>query len=353
MNTAHRRPLPSLESLEAAATLSERERDGFYLKAFLIQDWLGKTVAEATAEYAELKNRRYRVMQTGQAQRGFLQTFGNVPDSDFHELLDSLYRFTEYDHALAGILFRSLVPLSIEQECSGDLAEPRAPDLSRRPREAIVLLRRSLERWCDWIDSVVHLRTHAYVHLFPEATSPIRSQQGRSSIPGTIHSPAFQRGHNFLHERQDLSFETLNGWTDTVRWQRFNHAMNAQADGAWPFQEVDEAVICLWPLVKRYNWTYVDALKVLRDLLRRPEAQPCRDEKVFAGYCATALGLHKLGQGGPAKDNRPAGYDIALRLCPPLRPPSVAGEPPWLDTTSRNGSRPEVPDRSHVLNFEV
>ena len=346
-----------MSSLEAAVALSEAEQDRFYLKAFMIQGWLSQLVAQAAAEYAPRLNRRYRVMQTGQAQRGFLQTFGNVADAQFHDLLDSLYRFTEYDHPLAGILFRALLSLSIEQECSGDFLEPRAPDLSKRPCEASALLRQSLERWCDWIDAVVHLRTHAHSHLAPERfDSP--GPERRESAASDLKLPPSARTHApDIPSQQGLNSETGASWSDTAHWQVFSQAMLLQAKELWPFQEADEAVISLWPLLKRHHWTYGGLLNVLQDLLRRPEVQPCRSEQVFATYCASTLGLHKLGRGETAKDNRPAGYDVALRLCPPLRPPSAAGEPPWFDRAAERRPqiecRDEPRDQSEGLNFEV
>jgi hypothetical protein len=295
-----RRPLPPLTSLEEARKLAEREGDSFFLHLFHTQSWLSQLEAQASAEYAERKDRRYRVMQTSQAQRAFLHVFGPLNGGPFADLLENLYRFTEYEHPLAGLLFRALVPLSIEHESTGDFMEPRLPDPSKRPRQALALLWQSLERWCDWLDAILHLRTHAAWRLAGGGTNT-----------------------EFLH-----AAETLPGAAPN---RTLSQTLMAQTQGYWPCQELDEAVIALWPLVKRHNWTHGDLLSVLRDLLRRPQVWPCQNEEVLAAYCAGSLGLHKIGRGETSKGNRPAGYEVALRLCPPLRPPAPPGEPPWFE----------------------
>ncbi len=302
-----------MTSIEHARALSQQEKDGFFLQAFGMQSWLSQLEAQAAAEYREPSVRRVRVMQTSQAQRGFLQTFGPTRGVEFSDLLENLYRFTEHEHRLSGLLFRGLVPLSIEHESSGDFLEPRTPDPSRRPREAMALLWQSLERWCDWLDAVIHLRTHAQRQWAAKAPteSPGRAPGQLLGSGKAVPQPA--------------------SWNGTMP-----EAFMAQANGHWPCQELDETVISLWPLLKRHNWTHGDLLNVLRDLLRRPEVWPCQKEAILAAYCADNLGLHKVGRGETSKGNRPAGYEVALRLCPPLRQPAPPGEPPWFDQCGSN-----------------
>jgi hypothetical protein len=328
MNPSYHRPLPLMESVEDALTLAEAEKDSFYLKAFGIQTWLRQLLAQAAAEYRPQKNRRYRVMQTGQAQRGFLQKFGQATGAECQELLENLYRFTEHDGPLPGLLFRSLLPLSIEHECSGDFMEPRAPDPSNRPREAVSLLWQSLARWCDWLDAVVHLQIHAQWNLSPERAA-VRS--GGYELAAAPTGPSFTGGTGADSSLASGFGPAAGPESDTMGVRhRVSEDLISMTRGYWPFQEVDETVILLWPLVKRHNWTYGDLLGVLRDLLRRPEARPCQGEDVLAAYCASALGLHKIGRAKTNRESRPTGYEIALRLCPPLRPPTPPGEPPWL-----------------------
>ncbi|HPC60254.1 MAG TPA: hypothetical protein PKX23_06320 [Verrucomicrobiota bacterium] len=267
--------LPTLETLDEAIALCDQHRDDFFLDAYLIRNWLAQIQAETEKEYTRKARASFRALQMGQAQCAFLKTFGNCRETDFTLLLQSLYRFAEYSDAMARHLAHAVRPLAVEHELSGDFDPARLPDPSLRPREALTVMRTSLERWCDWIEAVVHLQVHARWHLAPE----------------TLGLPAGVK--------------------------------------PWLFQEVDEAVISLWPLVRRHHWTYGDLRNVLCDVLRRPEVHPCRSEQTLANYCIHTLGLHKTGKGQTSANSRPTGYEIALRLCPPNRRAGGLGAPPW------------------------
>jgi hypothetical protein len=274
-----------MSSPEEAMALSSSENDDFYVDAYYIQAWLAESVARTQAEYVEKRKSGQRVLQMGQAQSSFLRTFGPVGHSDFHRLQHNLYRFAEHDHPHANILFRAMIPLSLEHELAGDFVGNRAANPAARPHEAVALMRSSFDRWCDWVDAVIHMECHARWHLSP---------------------------HNFgMDPSEGRSIQSIG-------YRRL-----------WAFQEVDEAAICLWPLIKRHNWTYGDLLNVLRDVLRRPEVHPCRSEQALTNYCTQTLGLHRPGRGKTTVNTRPPGYELALRLCPPLRRPSELGLPPW------------------------
>ncbi|HWQ93419.1 MAG TPA: hypothetical protein VN673_17245 [Clostridia bacterium] len=264
--------------------LCDREHDDFYLDAFLIQEWLGQVRAQVEQQYSG----KSRILQMGQSQCAFLRVFGHSREADFQTLVHSLYRFAEYGEPIVNALSCALMPLALEHELAGDFDRMRSPDPSKQPREAMSFMRSSLERWCDWTDAVVHLQTHARWHLAPE------------TLHKTVHPGAIV---------------AQNG--------------SSGNEAGWPFQEVDEAAICLWPLVKRHNWSYGDLRNVLRDVLRRPEVHPCRSEQTLANYCTHALGLRKTGRSQTCKDNRPTGYEVALRLCPPVRKTAGLGLPPW------------------------
>ena len=65
-------PLPFMRDFDDAAALFEREKDPFYLSAFLLQCWLGGLVQRAATEYAEKKNPKERSIQSGEAWSSFL-----------------------------------------------------------------------------------------------------------------------------------------------------------------------------------------------------------------------------------------------------------------------------------------
>jgi hypothetical protein len=274
-----------MTSLDEALVLSEQEQDEFYTDAFLIQTWLAECVRQTEKEYTAKRKNGQRVLQLGLCQCAFLRVFGPAGHSNFYQIQHNLYRFTEFNHPMSNILFRAIIPLALEHELAGDFTGERAVNPDGRPREALALMRTSFDRWCDWLDAVIHLQTHARWHLS-------REEMGGPAAADRVLA-------------------------------RFGYRP------LWPFQEVDEAVICLWPLAKRHNWSYGDLLSVLRDVLRRPEVHVCRSEQVFANYCSQALGLRRTGQGNTVHGSRPQGYELALRLCPPLRRPSDLGLPPW------------------------
>jgi len=206
--------------------------------------------------------------------------------------------------------------------------EPRAPNPAQRPREAASLLWQSLARWGDWLDAVVHLQIHSQWNLSPERMA---FRAGIGDTAGSLSDTAFVAAVSPGSGPSNGSPPGVAGNPDLAGGPlRASDELLSMTRGFWPFQEVDETVILLWPLLKRHNWSYGDLLGVLRDLLRRPEARPCQGEDVFAAYCSSALGLHKIGRGETNRHSRPTGYEVALRLCPPLRPPTPPGEPPWL-----------------------
>jgi hypothetical protein len=257
-------------------------------------------------------------MQFGQAQRGFLQVFGNTTDSEFQSLLNNCHRFTGYDDPLAEILFQAVVPHSIEHECAGDFSGARAMDRSRRPREAFALIRQSVERWCDWVDAVIHLQTHVLWHLAPHCFAPGRDRRDWAAF-GIHRWFAGQLSDPRKLKLSARNFAATPSYADAAARQRLAPNLASQPRRTWPHPELDEAVISLWPLLQRHNWTYGDLLAVLRDVLSDPNVYPCESERNLATYCAFVLRLRKFGHGKTVRENRPAGYELALRLC--LREP--------------------------------
>src|SRR5439155_21190471 len=55
-------------------------------------------------------------------------------------------------------------------------------------------------------------------------------------------------------------------------WQVLPQTKISEPQRPWPHPELDEAIISLWPLVRRHHWTFSDLLTVLKDLLPEAEA---------------------------------------------------------------------------------
>src|SRR5262249_52855555 len=105
----------------------------------------------------------------------------------------------------------------------------------------------------------------------------------------------------------------LQRYKDSPKWAALGKAMaeatpaGTGSDGSpvWIYEQLDTLVISLWPLVKKYNWTYRDLLNVIRPVLRRPKAYPCEREQDFATYCVNVLGLRKTGRGVTTTNGQP------------------------------------------------
>ncbi len=219
--------------------------DTYYLTAFVLQGWLGQLVSQTTTEYAEKKNAKDRVMQTGQAWRGFREIFRS--DQELPQFLGQMLRFTEFDHSLAALLRRALVPLWVEHECSGEYFGPKAMDLAKNPKAGLDLALRSLERWCDWIDALIHFKTHEHWHFAPACFDPDPDKRELASL-GTNqrHLTVLSEG---AREWWEWHFsEAAERFKNSPEWQMLGKAMISQSDKAWPYREADTLIISLWPL---------------------------------------------------------------------------------------------------------
>jgi hypothetical protein len=314
--TQIRGPLPFMKTLEDAETLCEKEQDNFYIDAFLIEAWLGHVVLEAATEYAEKKNARDRAMQTGHAWRGFLQLFGHAKDREFHHILQSLYRFTEYDDVQAHILLRSITPLSYEHECFSDYIGPKTMEVLKRPAEAVRMARRSVERWCDWIDAVIHFQTHAGFHLQPARFDPDPEKRELATLG--INQRNFAGMDDFNKTWWQWHHgEASERFKDSSKWPTLGEAMASEKERIWNYPDLDAVIISLWPLLKLNNWTYRDLLSVARMILPVPHRYPLGCEPELATYCQNVLGLRKSGpKGRSSPDGKPRGWQVALKLCP-------------------------------------
>jgi len=309
-----RGPLPFMKSIDDATALCEKEQDPFYLDAFMIEAWLGHVALAAAAEYADNKNAKDRALQTGQAWRGFLEMFGHAKDNEFHFVMLSVYRFCEYDDVQAEILCRAVVPLSFEHECFSDFIGPKTINVAKRPAEAVAFMKRSMKRWCDWVDAIFHFNTHFHHHVLPESFDP--DPENRELAALGILQRNFPKLKTFTHTWWEWHHrEAAERFKDSPKWQTIGKLAVAPLRTAPP--NVDEILIMLWPLLKYHNWTYRDLMAVGRQVLAPPYRYPLEREQDLAAYCSNVLGLRKQDcpPGKSSPDGRPTGHEVALRLC--------------------------------------
>lgn len=302
-----------MKSQEDAQALCEKEQDPFYYDAFMLEWWLGHLTLTAATEYAEKKNARERRMQDGEALRSFMTPFHHAKDAEFPHVFDSLLRFAEYDDVQAAMLREAMRPLAVEHECYGDFIGPKTMEVAKQPGLAVPLMRRTVERWCEWLDALVHWETHEMYHLSPVSFQADADKRELAALGinqrAYAHLSAFGKGWWHWHHG-----EAVERFTDSPKWRAVGEAMSSEATRHWNYPDVDAAIISLWPLVKRHHWTYRDLRNVLKDILPNHRRYPCEREQDLATYCANVLGLLKSAKGKTEKHGRPQGYDVALRL---------------------------------------
>lgn len=314
--------MPFMKSIADAKALCEKEKDPFYIDAFMIEAWLGQVVLEAAAEYARKKCARNRNMQTGQASSAFQKLFGHAKDAEFPYLLQSLFRFAEYNDVQAHLLRRAIIPLSFEHERFGDYFGRKAAGISQSPVEMVSLARQSVERWCDWVDALVHFQTHAGWHLQPVKfdQDPEKRELAALGINQLNYSKMNEFEKNWWQWHHG---EAAERFRNSPKWATIGKAMAAEKEKVWNYPELDLAVITNWPLLKKHNWTYRDLLAVLKMILPPPHRYPLESEPELATYCQNVLGLRKSGPKGRSQpDGKPPGWEVGLKLCSKAEEPS-------------------------------
>ena len=182
--------------------------------------------------------------------------------------------------------------LNCEHEVTGDYIGLRSPPVVQMDFSAGVrLVRRSLRRWCAWLDASLHFRTHASSRLKAEeiaAEVKARELQVREGNP--LHFPQL--------------VELGGQW-----WQgHFAGAPGAGRSRQWAHPELDELILLLWPLVRTHRWTYGDLLLLARQVVRRPDAYPCHREQEFIAYCHHVLRLKRPARANPARTAASRGW---------------------------------------------
>jgi hypothetical protein len=306
-----------MKSIAEAKALCEEKQDPFYLWAFMLGVWLGGVVMEAAAEYAEKKNAKERAMQKGQAWLGFQDVFGHAKDEEFPHIWECLLRFAEYDNVRAQMLRHALVPLSYEHDCYGDYIGPKTMDVAKRPAEGLRLMRRSLQRWCDWLDARSHFDTHASWHLASVMFDPDSEKRELAALG--VGQRAFASLSDFSKKWWEWHHgETSVRFQDSPKWPTLGLAMAERKERTWNQPGLDSLVIAIWPLLKLHNWTYRELRSVVRMILPAPHRYPLESDQDFSSYCPNVLGLRKSGaKGRSRRSEHPRGWEVAVKLCQP------------------------------------
>jgi hypothetical protein len=106
---------------------------------------------------------------------------------------------------------------------------------------------------------------------------------------------------------------TLKRWCDWLEALTHFQVHQIHHTGS-PLLALDKAIIFLWPLLKRHDWSYADLLGVLRSITNLVHFFPGQSPEQFAAYCQSSLGLRRRSAAKPARSGCLPGQVVAERL---------------------------------------
>jgi hypothetical protein len=262
----------ALEQASASLRGLQNIPDCFQLNSLVAQILFVELHEHAEAQYGQGRSKSLS-LQTGQGQISFSKLFEPLSAIDLVRLFENLLRFASYEsYASARAYFLTYAALSFEHDASGEYIGPGVWTSESDSRTAVLRVRRTLKRWCDWLEALTHFQVHQ------------------------AHQPASQ------------------------------------------LLALDKAIIFLWPLLQKHQWSQGELLKVLQALSYScgsssyqfagasgragnppPAAKivscPFVAAEQLATYCRSSLGLHcerTTAASGPVTSL--AGYAVAERF---------------------------------------
>ena len=140
----------------------------FQVNAIVGQVWLMQLRKNAQARYAHRSGPDRAPMQTGYAWRSFRTFFEPLSAIELVRLFENLLRFASLDACpTARAFFLAYAPLAFEHDYYREYIGPGVWSPPLGLNKAARRVRRTLQRWCDWLEALVHLQVHC--ELYPEA----------------------------------------------------------------------------------------------------------------------------------------------------------------------------------------
>ena len=300
-NDAQAGALPPLfKTYEEACAYCEKTGDNYYASAFLLEMWLGSLITDAVQKYAD-RNPNKREMQTGEAvgHMVFRKLFAECTDGlELAGFLQHLCRFAQQDDNFAEIILGTYGLFGTENSVRPVVDVQKNPTVSA--------FRTYAARLCDWLDCQIHWRTHfMYYHA-----------------PGGFMAGDEEARHLFSLGLSETALPELSAYDQRFwRWNHESAVRDLTRPDKWKFvadgvknddrrththPEVDDCVICFWPLVKRFNWSYAELLIVLdRALPRCSGRYPCDSAVSLQKHCNLTVGLKKGVDGQRGTSGRP------------------------------------------------
>jgi len=150
-------PKAALEEVQWDKTEDER----FHLNCVVAQVWLLQLRRYTEMRHAESPCGRRPALQTGYARRSFSILFEPPSAIEAVRLFENLLRFANYESAApARTFFLAYAPLVFEHDVSGEYIGPGVWSPEAGSKNAAVRVRRTLQRWCDWLEALMHFQIH-------------------------------------------------------------------------------------------------------------------------------------------------------------------------------------------------
>jgi hypothetical protein len=119
------------------------------------------------AQYALPTGAKAGMLQTGFAWRSFSNLFEPLSPIELVRLFENLLRFANYEaYPPARAFFLAYAPLSFEHDISAEYIGPGVWTPQSGSRNAALRVRRTLKRWCRWMEALVHFQVHEQRHAF-------------------------------------------------------------------------------------------------------------------------------------------------------------------------------------------
>ena len=148
-----------------ASKAGEPGETKFYLNSLVAQVWFLQLREHIQARYAQGPGLQQNAVQTGYGWRSFCHVFGPLKPIELVRLFENLLRLANYEGYLpARTFFLAYAPLAFEHDTSGEYIGPGVWTPGAGAAQATRRVRRTLRRWCEWLEALAHFQVHELSH---------------------------------------------------------------------------------------------------------------------------------------------------------------------------------------------
>jgi hypothetical protein len=133
----------------------------FRLNSVIGQVWLMQLRKRTQQRYTSTTGSPRPALQTGYGWRSFSTFFEPLSAIELVRLFENLMRFASYDgYAPSRAFFLAYAPLAFEHDMYGAYIGPGVWTPPAGSQKAAQRVRRTLQRWCDWMEALIHFQVH-------------------------------------------------------------------------------------------------------------------------------------------------------------------------------------------------